>query len=205
LKRLFPAETGPGGHKQKQENKMPMMQQTILYPLAVLLLISSIFDIRFQRIPNWITFGAMAAGLCVNTFLAGTDGLAQSAGGIVLGTGIFLIPYTMGGMGAGDAKLMGAVGAFLGVKGVFVAALFTMVTGGVYAIVMMLWHWQYGKEILLSVKDNIASLALTRRLTPSSTPTHAQAAGRPRLCYGVAIAGGTFLYMIMESSGYRFL
>lgn len=179
------------------------MNQAIIYPLSIILLISSVFDIRFQKIPNWLTFTAMAAGLAFNVSLSGMDGLTASMGGILLGIGIFLIPYAMGGMGAGDAKLMGAVGSFLGIKGVFVAALFTMAIGGLYAIFLMILHWQYGRKILSSFKDNLVSLALTRRFTPSPTSEAVETASKPKLCYGLAIAGGTFLYMIMESTGYR--
>lgn len=178
------------------------MNQAIIYPLSVILLISSVFDIRFQKIPNWLTFTAMAAGLAFNAILSGMDGLTAGAGGILLGTGIFLIPYAMGGMGAGDAKLMGAVGSFLGIKGVFAAALFTMAIGGLYALFLMILHWQHGKKILSSFKDNLVSLALTRRFTPSSTENTTETADKPKLCYGLAIAAGTFLYMIMESCGY---
>ncbi len=181
------------------------MNQTIIYPLATLLLISSVFDIRFQRIPNWITFTAMVAGLTLNGALAGADGLITSAGGILLGTGIFVIPYAMGGMGAGDAKLMGAVGSFLGWKGALAAALLTMIVGGLYAVFLMLRHRDHGRKIMAGFRDSLVALVLTQRLTDVSAQPVAGAASSPRLCYGVAIAGGTFLYMIMESAGCRFL
>ncbi len=179
------------------------MNPTILYPLATVLLVSSVFDLRFQRIPNWITFTAMVVGLTLNGYASGLAGLTDSAGGILLGTGIFIIPYAMGGMGAGDAKLMGAVGAFLGVAGVLVAALLTMAVGGLYAIFLMIRHWRYGKQILRGFKDSLVSLVLMGRKAPSGT-TGTDDANKPRLCYGVAIAAGTLLYMVLESAGYRF-
>ena len=180
------------------------MNQAIIYPLAAVLLVSSVFDLRFQKIPNWITFPAMAAGLALNGNVSGMDGLASSAAGILLGTGIFIIPYAMGSMGAGDAKLMGAVGSFLGAWGVLAAALLTMAVGGVYAIFMMILHRHYGKQILSGLKDSLVSLVLMGRVAPSET-TGNDIANKPRLCYGVAIAGGTFLYMIIESAGYSLL
>ncbi len=181
------------------------MNQAIIYPLATVLLISSVFDIQYQKIPNWVTFTAMVIGLTLNGTGSGLDGILHGLAGIALGIGIFLIPYAMGGMGAGDAKLMGAVGSFLGAGGVFISALFTMAFGGLYAVSVMLLHRQYGKEILSSFKDNLVSLVLTQRFTPSSKNSTTNTADKPRLCYGVAIAAGTFIYMIMEASGYRFL
>ncbi len=175
----------------------------LLYPLAILLLISSVIDIKIQKIPNWITFSSMIAGLVLNSFLNGVDGLTGSAAGILIGTGIFLIPYALGGMGAGDAKLMGAVGAFLGPKGVIIAALLTMAVGGFYAILLMLWHWQHGKRILAAFKDYIFSIILTKRISTFSI-NDTDTASKPKLCYGVAIAGGTFIYMYLESTGYNF-
>ena len=59
-----------------------------------------------------------------------------SVKGLLLGTGLLLPVYFIGGMGAGDAKLMGAAGAALGMQGVFNVFLFTAVLGGVYALVL---------------------------------------------------------------------
>lgn len=179
------------------------MEAIINFILGITLLSSAFYDIRFQRIPNWLTLTAVIFGLFFNEMISGLDGISNSIGGILLGIAIFIIPYALGGMGAGDAKLMGAVGSFLGVKGVLIAALLTMVVGGIYAILLMLWHWRIGKQILIQFKDYVLSVFLTKRLLTFSV-THPTSENKPKLCYGVAIAGGTFIYMILESRGIHF-
>lgn len=179
------------------------MNQMLSYLLIILIIVSSIFDLRTQKIPNWLTLSALLIGITFNGLTGGLNGFSSSFAGALLGVGIFIIPYAMGGMGAGDAKLMGAVGSFLGVKGVFIAALLSMVIGGVYAILLMLWHWRIGKQILIQFKHYVLSTFLTKQLSTFSV-THPTSENKPRLCYGVAIAGGTFIYMILKTQGIPF-
>jgi prepilin peptidase CpaA len=103
-------------------------------------------------------------------------------------------------MGAGDAKLMGAVGAVTGAGGVFAAFLLTALYGGIYALVLVLVkrrHFQgFWKEKWLDLKVTV----LTRRYTPGPKKT-----ARPRLCYGLAIAAGSITYLALSRGGYGIL
>jgi prepilin peptidase CpaA len=105
--------------------------------LGGVLLLAAIYDHRSQRIPNLLTYPTMVIGLAYHCLTSGLDGLLLSAGGLALGIGIFILPYLMGGMGAGDAKLMGAVGSILGPRGVFIAFLFTSLVGGIYVLLVL--------------------------------------------------------------------
>ncbi len=58
----------------------------------------------------------------------------HSTGGLFLGVAFLLPVYLIGGMGAGDVKLMGAVGSILGPQGVFIAFLYSAIAGGLYAL-----------------------------------------------------------------------
>ena len=71
-------------------------------------------DIRTRRIPNVLTFGATIAALVFHGSTAGTSGLATSVGGWMVGAALFLPVFALRGMGAGDVKLLAAVGAWLG-------------------------------------------------------------------------------------------
>src|SRR4051812_25032563 len=71
------------------------------------------FDLRERRIPNWLILGALTGGILLNCW-RGTPQLLTSLEGLGLGIGIFLIPFALGWLGAGDVKLLGAVGAVLG-------------------------------------------------------------------------------------------
>jgi prepilin peptidase CpaA len=102
--------------------------------LVVTLLIAVITDIRSRRIHNWLTFPAIACGLLVNGVFEGAHGLQFSLLGIAVSS-IWLILYLVGGTGAGDVKLLWAVGAMMGPKFAWWALLCTMISGGVLAII----------------------------------------------------------------------
>jgi prepilin peptidase CpaA len=107
---------------------------------AILLGCAATFDdLRRRQIANWITLAGLAAGLAWHTATGGLTGLAQSAGGAVVGFLVFLIFYVAGGMGAGDVKLMAAFGALLGPSGILLAALLAAPAGGVMAAVALAW------------------------------------------------------------------
>ena len=78
--------------------------------LVALLITAAVIDLRTQKIPNLIVYPSVLIALTYNTIMNGAEGLLFSAGGIAIGTALLIIPYLMGGMGAGDAKLMGAIG-----------------------------------------------------------------------------------------------
>ena len=89
-------------------------------------------DIRKGTISNRLTMTSMACGCFFNAAwgLGITGGLA----GLGAGLGVFLIPFIMGGVGGGDVKLFGALGAWLGWRGVLLTALLSTVMGGVIAL-----------------------------------------------------------------------
>jgi prepilin peptidase CpaA len=173
----------------------------IIY-LSVLLVTAATIDIRFQKIPNIITYPSMLIALSYNTITNGTEGLLFSAGGIAFGTALFIIPYLMGGMGAGDAKLMGAIGGVLGVKAVFFAFLFIAAVGGIYALIMVGFYRSHFRGFFRKQFDTLLNFILTRKYIPN---TEGIGKNRPRLCYGLAIAIGTGIYLILEATGYQIL
>ena len=91
----------------------------IIIALVLILIIASIIDYKQQRIPNIVTIPATVLALLFYWLSNGLEGFLFSIAGLFAGMGSLIIPYAMGGMGAGDVKLMGVVGSFLGAKGVF--------------------------------------------------------------------------------------
>jgi prepilin peptidase CpaA len=87
--------------------------------LSVILIVSAVIDLRTQKIPNLITYPSMVIAFFYHWAFWGGNGLLFSFTGLSVGIALLLLPYLLGGMGAGDAKLMGAVGAMIGAKGVF--------------------------------------------------------------------------------------
>lgn len=163
--------------------------------LLIILAISVVSDLRTQKIPNKLTFPAVLFIVAYQLVLGSYEGFLLSLGGMVLGIAIFFIPYLMGGMGAGDAKLMGVVGAAIGAKGVVVVTLYTAVIGGFYALVLLI---KFKGKIKVNLKQN--QPIRMGMITAEKNIAGQAEVKRPKLCYGVAIALGTFLYLGLEGS-----
>lgn len=157
--------------------------------LIAVLGIAVVTDLRQRKIPNWLTFSAMAIGLAYQTNMRGWEGMLFSLKGLGLGMALLAIPYLMGGMGAGDVKLLGAIGAFLGPQGVFGAFLLSALVGGLYAIILLLFHGFF-IETVRRYWMMVKTFFLTWNFIYLSASPQAE---KPRLLYGVAIALGTFL------------
>ena len=119
------------------------MQPTDLIPLVVVALATSVAlvtDLWMFKIHDALTLPMMALGVVVSTCLGGWEGLAASLLGASLGFGLLVVPRAMGGVGAGDLKLLIAVGAWLGpylTSQVFVASAVFQV---LYAVGLILWR-----------------------------------------------------------------
>jgi prepilin peptidase CpaA len=113
-----------------------MNSRDIIWALALLLtLTAAVVDWRHRRIPNWLTVPALVAGITAHSVLSGWAGAKMSLEGAGLGL-VLLLPFVLlRAMGAGDWKLMGAVGAFLGPILFLFVFLGSVLVGGLMAIV----------------------------------------------------------------------
>src|SRR5688572_9208500 len=91
-------------------------------------------DLRIRKISNKLTYPVMLFGLLANLAIGGWEGIQQASVGWLAGLGIMLIPFLLGAMGAGDVKLMAAIGAVKGPEFVLLATLYACVAGGLLAI-----------------------------------------------------------------------
>ena len=165
--------------------------ETVIHPilmlfLAVALLGAAISDVQRSRIPNVITLPLAGLGLGLHFVLNGWEGLLFSLEGLGVGVGLLVLFYAGGGMGAGDVKLLGAVGAVIGPFHVFVAFLATATLGGLYAISLMILTWGF-PNTAERVKTILTTWVLTRSFAVSSSQTAVQ----PKLRYGLVIGLGT--------------
>ncbi|MBX3303484.1 MAG: prepilin peptidase [Nitrospira sp.] len=157
--------------------------------LILVLTIAGVFDIRSSRIPNWLTFPAMGFALAGHAWLGGMDGALFSLAGLGAGLGLFLLLYLTGGIGAGDVKLMAAIGAFLGVYGVLSSAWLAIIVGGVYALGAMSYQWG-----LAATSRKLIGVTYGALVTGGATGV--QELRLPfKLRYGLAIAAGTLLFL----------
>ena len=114
---------------------MPPVTQVLVVALMVT---AAIYDIRFRRIPNWLTLPTLPLGLALNAFLYGWRGLALAGIGVGLAILIYLPLYMLRGMGGGDLKLAVGLGALVGWFEFFWIFVLAGVLGGVIAIVLLL-------------------------------------------------------------------
>lgn len=99
---------------------------------------AAVSDYRKFKIPNNLTYSAMAIGLLWHMASPYGHGVATAAGGIAIGF-VSLAPFFLvGGMGGGDVKLMMAIGAVLGAPGTFIIFLASSLVTGFYAIYLMI-------------------------------------------------------------------
>ena len=150
--------------------------------------IGAAIDVRTRRIPNALTFGGAIAAFGYFGVTAGLGGLGHGAAGWATGIGLFLPIFLIGGMGAGDVKLLGAVGAWLGPQGALYGALYSVLAGGVLALIVAVRH-RYLKHALHNVWSLIGFWRVAG-IKPAPGMTLHDATG-PRLAYGVAILAGT--------------
>jgi len=167
-----------------------MMEPVMVVALAALLMTAIGTDLHASRIPNWLTFSAMGFALASHIWLGSLQGAIFSLAGLGAGLGLFLILYASGSIGAGDVKLMAAVGAILGPYGALLSGLLALMVGGVYALGAMCYQWGFvttGRKLASAVQGAILT----------GGKGWAQDLALPfRLRYGLAIAGGTLLFQL---------
>lgn len=169
------------------------MDDYLVLFLSFILLAAAVIDFRSRKIPNLLTFPAALGAVACYSFLSGMDGFLFSMAGLALGIGLLIIPYLLGGMGAGDAKLMGVVGSFLGAKGVFGAFLLSAICGGFYALGLVLFKHKQFQGFFKQQFTTLLTLLLVKKYIPDPVDKT-----RPKLCYGIAIAFGTLIYIGLE-------
>ncbi|HMF93568.1 MAG TPA: A24 family peptidase [Vicinamibacterales bacterium] len=148
------------------------------------------FDVRTRRIPNSLTFPAAALGLVAASVAHGGQGMAASAAGLLVGLAMFFPLFLLKGLGAGDVKLMGALGAWLGTSVMLGVAFYTSLAGGILALVLIAKH-RYGRQ----AARNLWLLLTHWRvfgLSPVDALTLETSAG-PKLPYALPIAAGVVL------------
>lgn len=164
------------------------LMSTINIFVGAILMVACISDLRTRRIPNALTFSAIVAGLFFHAVTGGVTAAGWSLAGGFLGLALFLPMFVLRGMGAGDVKLLAAVGAWLGPSQVATVALASSLVGGVIAIAVGL-----GYGYLKTAVRNVWMLLMHWRvmgLRPLEAVTLEGTRG-PRLAYAVPIALGT--------------
>src|SRR5438552_10022495 len=111
----------------------------LVFQVLMVLLVSTaaIYDVRFRRIPNWLVLIGLLLGLGFNVFLFEWRGLRLSLLGLGLASLIYFPLYLLRGMGAGDVKLMMALGSMVGWANWFGIFFITSILGGAVAMLLL--------------------------------------------------------------------
>lgn len=113
--------------------------QKVEMVLLVMLLAAAVFDVRYRRIPNWLTVAGLILGIAMNTIIGRPEaGLVFSLVGFLVAFAVYATLYALHAMGAGDVKLMAAVGALVGWQRWFGIFFITALIGGVMALILVL-------------------------------------------------------------------
>lgn len=166
----------------------------ILVITVVTVLSAAIYDYRSRLIPNVITFAAMLTGLVLHSAHTGWNGLWFSFAGLGLGGGMLLVFYLLGGMGAGDVKLLASVGALLGSEKVFAAFVVTVMAGGLLALVQLIRAYSF-KSIFSRIKNSVRGFSYQKHFCLDDKIENPI---KNTLPYGVAIAIGTLITCITK-------
>ena len=164
------------------------------------LVVAAVIDGFELKVPNWITFPMVFSGWIYSaTFaqahfgIAWYEGLGWSLAGTIVGLLTLLPLYAIGGMGAGDVKLMAGIGAWVYVTHTLYAFAVSGIIGAVLAVIMVLYRKAWGKHQgqfwmilneIMTVKDpeKLATIAAKRKSSMMLLP------------YGIPIAMGTITY-----------
>jgi prepilin peptidase CpaA len=165
--------------------------------LVTLLAVAAFIDVREHRIPNALTIPGAVLALLLAHLPGGS--VTSALGGLAVGLAVALPLYGLHAMGAGDVKLMGMVGAFLGTGDMVGAALVSFVTGGVLGVLAAARRRalpQLARNLQEMVVGGVSNLAMQ-----SGPPLPAPQRPVGQQPYGVAIALGTVLYLMLDRGG----
>ena len=158
--------------------------------LSAMLVIAVQSDLRHRRIPNVLSLFGIIAALALHCQSDGLHGLAAGLGGAAVGFLCFVPFYLLRGMGAGDVKLLAAVGAILGPQGAVLAALFSLLAGGFTAIGYVLWQAARASAIAW-VREGVTAVSVSAFVA-------AQSARRDRLAFALPIALGSIAAVFQQ-------
>lgn len=166
--------------------------------IALLLLVvpAAISDIRTRRIPNWLNLTGLAIGFAMNAWLADRllEGLKKSALGMLLAFGVYFVLYLIHAMGAGDVKLMAAVGAIVGPADWFGIFLVTALIGGAFALILIFSKGR-ARKTLWNVAYLLSEVAHFRAPYMTREELDVKSSKAARLPHGFTIAVGCVLFI----------
>ena len=170
------------------------MKDVVLALAGTVALIAGATDWRWRRIPNWLTVPAAVIGVGINLAGSGWVGLKMSAEGIGLGL-LLLFPFVVvRALGAGDWKLVGALGAFLGPQTLLLVLGAAALIAGVMALALVIYKRRFG-QMLRNLGRVLLALATGHAGDPSVSLDNPESLKVP---FGVAVAIAAIVLVSMR-------
>jgi prepilin peptidase CpaA len=158
-------------------------------------LVAAVWDLRTRRIPNALTFGGALAAVCAHAYVGGWSGAGWSVVGWLVGLAFFFPLFALGGMGAGDVKLLAVIGAWLGPGPTVWVALFSSIAGGVMGLAVSLLSG-YLTQALVNISW---MFRFWRASGPRPVPEVTLATHKgPRLAYAVPVFAGLMVALWLK-------
>jgi prepilin peptidase CpaA len=163
--------------------------------LLALVLGAAVYDVMYRRIPNWLNVIGALAGIVLNTFLfQGIAGAFFALKGLGLAFAIYFVLYALHAMGAGDVKLMAAVGAIVGWENWIGIFIFTAIIGGVMAVILSLAHRRF-KRTLFNLSFIISEMKSGRPAYLRNEELDVKSKKSLGLPHGAVIAVATIFFL----------
>ena len=174
-----------------------MTENWPIWFVTVSLVVAAVIDGVKLKVPNWLTIPMIISGWLYSLIAFGWPGLGWSIWGTTVGLALLLPAYAIGGMGAGDVKLLAGVGAWVHGTTTFYAFCVTAIVGAIIAVMMILVQrtWKKHLDQFLMILNEIVTIRNPDQLAVIASDRKSSMLLLP---YGIPIAIGTIAYFAWE-------
>lgn len=174
-----------------------------LIVVTVMAFVAAVVDLRQFRVPNALTFPLAILGLTFHATVNGLGGLQYSLGGIVIGLVALFLFYVMGVMGAGDVKLLAAIGAWIGAANVVYVFCVAGIVTGIHSLVVLTWQRRLREIPAIFQVAAVQMMTLGRHIARTDSASLAAVTQRPDrhryvMPFAVMIAIGVLLVALKQ-------
>lgn len=171
----------------------PAEEPWVVWLVTVVLVVAAVIDGKLLKVPNWLTFPMILSGWAYSAYAFGWDGIGWSLAGTGVGLAVLLPAYAIGGMGAGDVKLMAGIGAWCWSTITLFAFCASAVVGGALAVAMVLIQgkWSHHRNQFFGILNEISTIRDPNKLAAIAADRKSTMMLLP---YGIPMAIGTIAY-----------
>jgi prepilin peptidase CpaA len=171
----------------------------IVAALLITVIAAAMFDMRSRRIPNGVSVAGALMGIGLNAFLADSaSGAWFALKGLLLGFGVYFVLYLLRAMGAGDVKLMGAVGSLVGPANWFAIFIITAIVGGAMGLLLVLVKGRL-KSTLFNVGFILSEMKHGRPAYLAREELDVKSKKALGLPHGAVIAVGSIFFLALSA------